>query len=349
MRTLSHSRPQSVCPPLAVRELTGRTHEISAAIRCDLLHVKRFRRNHPDRSFPPKYSLFWLSCGTRCGGARDRPLRGVERQLAQDHEVVEVMDCVDCPLNRDPVPDRASVSSLPAIRDARARALGRLAGGAVPGRCQTHRPHFTCPACEHAWTEEERGQANAQARLLYGDQSIDAEGLVTGEPPATDTLGFRWSAVHNLFLSAGDLAADEWRASRAAEQELAEREMRQFVWCLPVEASKWSQTPLEIMELAAESVPGRGAFCRPIPNGSPPPWTPANTCSTGCWSLGATEQPGTWSITDGSKSPAAIWGSSRASWWRCASSGRWPPAAGPWLDSPMPRRSPTRSGSMRAT
>ncbi len=35
------------------------------------------------------------------------------------------------------------------------------------------------------------------------------------QPPATDTLGFRWSAVHNLFITAGDLAADEWRARRS--------------------------------------------------------------------------------------------------------------------------------------
>src|SRR4051794_37244842 len=36
--------------------------------------------------------------------------------------------------------------------------------------------------------------------------------------PPTDTLGFRWSAVNNLFVTSGDLAADEWRASRAADE-----------------------------------------------------------------------------------------------------------------------------------
>ncbi|MBC7852923.1 MAG: phage terminase large subunit family protein, partial [Pirellulaceae bacterium] len=83
------------------------------------------------------------------------------------------------------------------------------------------------------------------------DQSLDAGGTLVGEPPATETLGFRWSAVHNLFLTSADFAADEWRASRATDQECAEREMRQFVWCVPVESSKWSQTPLEVLELAA--------------------------------------------------------------------------------------------------
>src|SRR5262245_58027774 len=114
-----------------------------------------------------------------------------------------------------------------------------------------HNAHFVCPGCEQAWTEDDRARANAEAKLVHGDQSLDAEGQIAGDTPATDTFGFRWSAVHNLFLSAGDFAADEWRASRAVDQECAEREMRQFVWCLPVEASKWSQTPLEVLELVS--------------------------------------------------------------------------------------------------
>jgi phage terminase large subunit GpA-like protein len=113
-----------------------------------------------------------------------------------------------------------------------------------------HGGHFVCPSCEQAWTEDDRGQANGAAKLVHGDQSLDADGQVQGEVPASDSLGFRWSAVHNLFLTSGDFAADEWRASRATDQESAEREMRQFVWCLPVEATKWSRTPLEVLELA---------------------------------------------------------------------------------------------------
>ncbi len=72
-----------------------------------------------------------------------------------------------------------------------------------------------------------------------------------GAPTATDTLGFRWSAVNNLFLTPGDIAADEWRASRSADEENAEREMRQFVWCLPVAPSKWDESALDAHELTA--------------------------------------------------------------------------------------------------
>jgi hypothetical protein len=39
----------------------------------------------------------------------------------------------------------------------------------------------------------------------------------------------RWSAVNNLFLTAGEIATDEWRASHTPDEENAEREMRQFV------------------------------------------------------------------------------------------------------------------------
>lgn len=109
---------------------------------------------------------------------------------------------------------------------------------------------FSCPACGEFWDESQRIQANQGARLLHKDQSIE-EGVVQGDAPATDTFGFRWSAVNNLFLTAGELAADEWRAGRAADEENAEREMRQFVWCLPVLPAKQEQTSLEVHELAS--------------------------------------------------------------------------------------------------
>jgi len=110
---------------------------------------------------------------------------------------------------------------------------------------------FVCPACAQSWTEDDRMAANRAGRVVHDDQSIDTEGNVQGSIPQADTLGFRWSAVNNLFLSAGDLAADEWKASRSSDEENAEREMRQFVWCLPVAPSKWLETSLEAHVLAA--------------------------------------------------------------------------------------------------
>lgn len=110
--------------------------------------------------------------------------------------------------------------------------------------------HFSCPECTQAWSEAERVTANGQARLIHrGEEIVSGRGegergsggaatrpiapSLTGRAVETKTLGFRWSAVNNLFQSAGDVAADEWRASRAADEDNAERELRQFVWCLP--------------------------------------------------------------------------------------------------------------------
>jgi phage terminase large subunit GpA-like protein len=113
---------------------------------------------------------------------------------------------------------------------------------------------FICPQCAAVWGQDDLRMANHQSRLLHGDQTIDRQGNVEGDPPSTDTLGFRWSAVNNLFLEPGILAADEWKAARASDEEHAERAMRQFVWCLPVALSQWEDTPLEQHELAARMI-----------------------------------------------------------------------------------------------
>lgn len=97
--------------------------------------------------------------------------------------------------------------------------------------------------------------ANHECRLVHRGQTIDADGHVSGKTPETDTLGFRWSAANNLFLTPGGLAADEWRANRSADLENSEREMRQFVWCLPTVRSKWEETSIKAHELASRIAP----------------------------------------------------------------------------------------------
>ncbi len=110
---------------------------------------------------------------------------------------------------------------------------------------------FACPDCGECWSDEERIEANGKCRLLHEGQSIE-DGNVVGDAPPTDTLGFRWSGVNNLFLTSGELGADEWRSSRSADEENAEREMRQFVWCLPVVPTKWEDAQIETHELASK-------------------------------------------------------------------------------------------------
>jgi hypothetical protein len=81
------------------------------------------------------------------------------------------------------------------------------------------------------WTDDQRVAANRDCRLLYRGQQITDDGDITGKVAPTEALGFRWSAVNDLFVTAGDIvAADEWRAARSTDEENAEREMRQFLW-----------------------------------------------------------------------------------------------------------------------
>jgi phage terminase large subunit GpA-like protein len=113
---------------------------------------------------------------------------------------------------------------------------------------------FSCPTCGHIWSENDRITANGHCRLLHEGQTIDAEGNITGAIPRTNTLGFRWSAVNNLFLSAGDFAGDEWRTVRSPDEENAEREMKQYVWCVPTAPSKSMEISLEATELAERMI-----------------------------------------------------------------------------------------------
>ena len=113
---------------------------------------------------------------------------------------------------------------------------------------------FSCPSCGATWSHDDRVRANRDGRVLHEGQTIGRDGTVDGPNPETDTLGFRWSAINNMFLEAGDLAADEWRASRSPDEENAERELRQFVWCIPVAPTKWAETSLDSNELAARMI-----------------------------------------------------------------------------------------------
>lgn len=96
---------------------------------------------------------------------------------------------------------------------------------------------IACPGCGAAWTEAERVEANKAARLCHRGQSVDDDGQVVGELPRSDTLGYRWDAVNNMFQPMGEVGRDEWLAKRDGDPEAAETSLRQFVWCLPVKAT----------------------------------------------------------------------------------------------------------------
>ena len=96
---------------------------------------------------------------------------------------------------------------------------------------------WSCPSCGQKIEEHERKQALLDAKLIHRGQEVDRQGRVIGEAPNTSRLFFRASAFHNMFLSAGSIAKDEWRAQQIPEDSperfSADRELCQFVHCIP--------------------------------------------------------------------------------------------------------------------
>ena len=94
------------------------------------------------------------------------------------------------------------------------------------------RSAFACPSCGVLWDDARRHAANESMLCVHRGQSI-VDGIVTGELPKTDTLGFRWNAFNNQFWEIADIGADEWKASHSASPDNAEKEQLQFKWAKP--------------------------------------------------------------------------------------------------------------------
>lgn len=121
--------------------------------------------------------------------------------------------------------------------------------------------HFVCSSCGEAWSEDDRQWSQNRMVPVHRGQTVDASGTVTGERPATYTLGFRWSAVNNLLVPAHDVGVDEFRARHAADQDDAEREMSQFIWCVPYESDIGDTDDLVEAQVVRNSVAyGRGVL-----------------------------------------------------------------------------------------
>jgi len=111
--------------------------------------------------------------------------------------------------------------------------------------------HYVCPSCKHPWTPADRRQANQEAVLAHRGQEVGPDGQVRGALPPTRTLGFRWSAVNNFLVSERETGYDCWKAGRADDEENAEKEQCQFVWCVPYLPPKLAITPLDAWGIAA--------------------------------------------------------------------------------------------------
>lgn len=102
---------------------------------------------------------------------------------------------------------------------------------------------WECSECQTLWSESDRRQANQNAVLLHAGQEV-VDGEIVGDLPRTNTLGFRWSAVNNLFATAGDVAMELWTASQAEDEENAEKKIRQFTFALPYEPPEFEQNQI---------------------------------------------------------------------------------------------------------
>lgn len=118
-----------------------------------------------------------------------------------------------------------------------------------------------CPECDKPWTEAHRRKMNLDAILLHRGQEIK-KNKVVGEMPQTRTLGFRFSAVNNLFLPAKDIGVDCWNVMQDEDDLDGEKKLTQFVFCLPYEPPG-----LDVVKMKREDVEQRQLR---YPKGSPP-------------------------------------------------------------------------------
>lgn len=148
--------------------------------------------------------------------------------------------------------------------------------------------HIRCPACEMKWSEADRTSAVHDLVALHRGQEIarkrpskrskvpwfplepvrlhiprrapvydGPEEVIVGAPPRTDTLGYRWNAVHNLFNPISLVAAEEHRNQDQTEHDAGEREMSQFWWATPYESDDIDYTQLGVKSIRARSVKDR--------------------------------------------------------------------------------------------
>lgn len=98
--------------------------------------------------------------------------------------------------------------------------------------------HLVCPSCDGRIDDDQRRVMVKRAVIVFDGQSIDRAGKITGDPPRSNRVWFRYNAAHNLLVSIGKAGAAEWQALQHPEDSKqrheAERQLSQQVWALPI-------------------------------------------------------------------------------------------------------------------
>lgn len=117
------------------------------------------------------------------------------------------------------------------------------------------RAAFSCPACGQLYSESDRVQMNHDSVLVHKGQQVLPDGTITGDVPKTDTLGFRWSAFHNLLMPMALIGMEEWAVAHSEDPIAAEIAIKQQLWALPAGEQKVEKAPLSI-GIVRGSAPG---------------------------------------------------------------------------------------------
>jgi phage terminase large subunit GpA-like protein len=91
---------------------------------------------------------------------------------------------------------------------------------------------YKCPKCEREWTERDRLKALQKPVLASRGQTVTKKGKVEGEPPRTNTFGFRWNGMHNTLITLGDIAEAEYKFDRSQDED-DKKDLMQFTRALP--------------------------------------------------------------------------------------------------------------------
>lgn len=104
---------------------------------------------------------------------------------------------------------------------------------------------WACPRCGILFDDAQRLKQLQNCKVRHKGQTILKDGTIAGQIVPSKTMGFRYSAATNTFVTAGIVGADEWKGQREVDQDNAEKELLQWTWALPAKPKEQDIEPLD--------------------------------------------------------------------------------------------------------